>query len=213
MKSIRPQRKLAMQLLTLSLLLLLLFAPTSLTHPINATSAFLQAREDSPVNTFTATQMTISLVGDNSVTLLPGEEIGVKSPVVTIAAGSEAGYLFAKATESGGFSDYVDWNYNDSWKEVPDNSGYYYRTIGTEGKTLTSDQKPAVFPVKSGEEDIFGQSKGTGYFTARTEKKDGTDITTTELNNQSASLTVKFCYVQLSNLMVEEAFAVAKPNL
>ncbi len=225
MKQNRSSRKAIIQLVILLLLCVVLVYPYVFTRseepqqsqqPFRTTTAWLQAVGDGEPNVFVGSSMVITTKGAGTFKLLPGAEIAVTSPNCVIQAGSEAGYLFSRCIESGNFGDYVTWQYNNMWTAVPGNAGYYYRTFGTAGQQLTVNQNPYVFPTASGQNDILGNSKGNGYVTAREYMKDGTtDINTNNLDvdAQDAGLTAKFCYVQLSGLSVEEAFAVAKPHL
>ena len=224
MQQKRSRRKAIIQLVILLLVCVMLVYPYVFTRSdesqpsqqfFHTTTAWLQAVGEGEPNVFVGSSMVMTAKGAGTFQLVPGAEMGVTSPSCVIQAGSEAGYLFSRCIESGNFGDYVTWQYNNMWTAVPGNSGYYYRTFGTAGQQLTANQNPFVFPTKS-EKDILGKTKGNGYVTAREYMKDGTtDIHTNNLDAdvQDAGLTAKFCYVQLSNLSVEEAFAVAKPHL
>ena len=138
------------------LALVLVFA-IALALGIGGTMAWLTAESKSVVNTFTVGDITIDLnetdVDEDGNTKANAYKVGpgssyAKDPYVTIAANSEACWLFVKVEESGGiveidgkntqFSDFLSYTVNtseDEWTEMPGKAGYYYRSVSATGNT------------------------------------------------------------------------------
>lgn len=99
-----------------------------------ATFAWLTAKTDPVVNTFTYGDINIDLeetTGD-SYKIIPGVDIA-KNPTVTVKAGSEACWLFVKVEEEGTFvANKVTYSIADGWTKgdgtsIPAN--VYYREV------------------------------------------------------------------------------------
>lgn len=99
-----------------------------------ATFAWLTAKSDTVVNTFTYGDINITLeenTGSN-YKIIPGVDIG-KDPLVTVKAGSEACWLFVKVDEEGTFvANKVTYSIADGWTKgdgtnIPAN--VYYREV------------------------------------------------------------------------------------
>lgn len=99
-----------------------------------ATFAWLTAKSDTVVNTFTYGDISIELketTGD-SYKIIPGVDIE-KNPLVTVKAGSEACWLFVKVEEEGTFvANKVTYSIADGWTKgdgtkIPAN--VYYRAV------------------------------------------------------------------------------------
>lgn len=99
-----------------------------------ATFAWLTAKTDPVVNTFTYGDINIELAettGD-SYKIIPGVDIE-KDPLVTVEAGSEACWLFVKVEEEGTFvANKVTYSIADGWTKgdgtkIPAN--VYYRAV------------------------------------------------------------------------------------
>lgn len=104
------------------------------------TVAWLVAKTDPVVNTFTYGNINIALTEDAGGTekqfkIIPGTDI-TKDPKVTVKGGSEACWLFVKVEETGTFvADKVTYAIADSWTqgngtEIPSN--VYYREVSAE---------------------------------------------------------------------------------
>lgn len=217
MKLTRPTFKAIFQLSLIVALCASLFFTGAFGHVFKFTAAWL--KDDSPViNTFTGSNLTVSMSANQTLTILPGAEIALSAqPLITVAKGSESCYVFIKLVESDGFSDFVDIekvvNTGASmWSLVNGQTNYYVQTRGTEGEVFADNQNLTILPTKSGT-DIFGNDMSKGYVTARLTKKDGTDITTDSFTNVTPSLTFKVCCIQQSGLTQAQAFAVAQPIL
>lgn len=117
---------------------------------VAGTLAWLTATSDTVTNTFTTSDINITLTesnvnqddspNTNSYKMIPGFTI-TKDPKVTVSAGSEDCYLFVKLEESDNYSDYLeDYKLSDGWKQLKngetDVDGVYY----TEVKSNDKDQ-------------------------------------------------------------------------
>ena len=99
-----------------------------------ATFAWLTAKSDTVVNTFTYGDINITLeeTTGSDYKIIPGVDIG-KDPKVTVKAGSEACWLFVKVEEEGTFvADKVTYSVADGWTKgdgtkIPAN--VYYREV------------------------------------------------------------------------------------
>ena len=102
---------------------------------IGGTVAWLTAKTDAVVNTFTDGDINITLAETtgNSYKIIPGVDIA-KDPKVTVKANSEACWLFVKVQEAGTFVDgKVTYSIADGWTKgdgtkIPEN--VYYREAG-----------------------------------------------------------------------------------
>ena len=97
------------------------------------TVAWLVAKTDTVTNTFTYGNINIDLTETTgtSYKIIPGTDIE-KDPKVTVAAGSEACWLFVKVEESGTFvADKVTYAIADGWKALEGENGVYYRQVGS----------------------------------------------------------------------------------
>lgn len=99
-----------------------------------ATFAWLTAKTDPVVNTFTYGDINITLAEStgSDYKIIPGVNIG-KDPKVTVKAGSEACWLFVKVEEEGTFvANKVTYSIADGWTKgdgtkIPAN--VYYRAV------------------------------------------------------------------------------------
>lgn len=103
------------------------------------TVAWLVAKTDTVVNTFTYGNINIALAENTGkdYKIIPGTNI-VKDPKVTVTAGSEACWLFVKVEEVGAIStittDPVHYAIDTGWAQLKDKdgkdvSGVYYRLV------------------------------------------------------------------------------------
>lgn len=102
---------------------------------VGATIAWLTAKTDPVVNTFTVGDINITLEETTEdYKIVPGVDID-KDPVVTVLADSEACWLFVEideanwptATEEDGTTRKVEYEVADGWTELAD--GVYYRAV------------------------------------------------------------------------------------
>ena len=102
---------------------------------VGGTIAWLTAKTDPVVNTFTVGDINITLEETTEdYKIVPGVDID-KDPVVTVLADSEACWLFVEideanwptATEEDGTTRKVEYEVADGWTELKD--GVYYREV------------------------------------------------------------------------------------
>ena len=152
---------------------------------VGGTAAWLAAKSDPIVSTFTFGDINITLTDENSqegqIKIIPGVDIE-KDPKVTVKAGSEACWLFVKVEEEGTFvADKVTYSVADGWTQGDDTdipANVYYREVGA----VTADTD---FYVLNGnkvtvsnsltKEDIANITQPKLTFTAYAVQKDGMD--------------------------------------
>lgn len=106
---------------------------------VGGTFAWLTAKTDAVVNTFTYGDINIGLAetSGNDYKIVPGVDIR-KDPEVTVKAGSEACWLFVKVeekdwptfTETDNRTAKIDYKIASGWTELEGVSGVYYREVG-----------------------------------------------------------------------------------
>lgn len=100
------------------------------------TLAWLTSTPSAVTNTFTSSDITITLDEStgNTYKMIPGWTI-TKDPKVTVQAGSEKCYVFIKVVESDNFDDFMSYSVitgENGWTEltgVENVSGVYYRVV------------------------------------------------------------------------------------
>lgn len=106
---------------------------------IGGTAAWLSAKTDPVVNTFTYGDINITLIetdtddGDddpntNKYKMMPGQEIA-KDPKITVLKGSEDSWLFVKLEKSENFDDFLEYEIAEGWTALEDQEGVYFRTV------------------------------------------------------------------------------------
>lgn len=146
---------------------------------LGGTVAWLVAKSDPVVNTFTYGDINIALTETTGedYKIIPGVDIA-KDPKVTVEADSEACWLFVKVEETGTFvADKVTYSVADGWTALTGQPGVYYREVGA----VTADTdfyvlKDNVVKVSDTltKEDIKDIPTGpTLTFTAYAVQKDG----------------------------------------
>lgn len=108
---------------------------------IGGTMAWLTDTTEEVVNTFTDSDIDITLVETtgNDYKMVPGYTIS-KDPKVTVVAGSEKCYLFVKLEKSENFDNFLTYEMADGWTELTGVDNVYYRTVDAS----TADQEFAV---------------------------------------------------------------------
>lgn len=120
---------------------------------VSGTLAWLTAKSDVVVNTFTTSDIKVELkeTTGTEYKMVPGYTIG-KDPKATVLAGSEECFLFVELTKSGNFDTYLEYVVADGWTQLTkDKDGnditdlVYYRKvvsadIGTAYSILKNDQ-------------------------------------------------------------------------
>ena len=95
---------------------------------VGSTYAWLVAKTEPLVNTFTAGNISITLkeTTGSEYKMVPGATI-TKDPTVTVVGGSEDCWLFVKVEKTIGFDTYLTYGIADGWTELE--SGVYYREV------------------------------------------------------------------------------------
>lgn len=112
---------------------------------IGGTLAWLTDSSDEVVNTFTDSDIDITLTETaKDFKMVPGYTIS-KDPKVTVKAGSEKCYLFVELKESANFDSFLTYEIADGWTALPDVANVYYRVVdtadmGTAYSVLKDDQ-------------------------------------------------------------------------
>lgn len=122
---------------------------------IGGTLAWLTANTDPVTNTFTTSDINITLsetkggTNHNEFKMIPGWTIE-KDPKVTVLTGSEKCYLFVKLEKSANFDTFMTYSMATDWKQLKNSSdadvpGVYYRIVdttdmGTAYSVLKDDQ-------------------------------------------------------------------------
>lgn len=113
----------------------------ALTSAVGGTLAWLIAKTDSAVNTFTYGDINITLTetdtgdndgdaGTNTYEMVPGNEI-TKDPLITVEADSEDCWLFARIEETGDFDSYITYTVAEGWTALEGEDGVYYREVAS----------------------------------------------------------------------------------
>ena len=113
---------------------------------IGGTMAWLTDTTDEVVNTFTDSDIDITLVETTGedYKMVPGYTIS-KDPKVTVATGSEKCYLFVKLEKSENLDDFLTYEMADGWTALDGVNNVYYRIVdtadmGTDYSVLKDDQ-------------------------------------------------------------------------
>ena len=144
--------------------LALILALTLLTVGIVAgTLAWLTAKSDTVVNTFTTSDIEVKLeetkgttvTGGKEFKMIPGYELE-KDPKAWVVAGSEDCYLFVKLdwanntyTSGKTAKSYLDWAIADGWALVPGETNVYYRTV-TSAQMSSDNGATNAYPILAG---------------------------------------------------------------
>ena len=159
------------------------------------TFAWLIATTDTVTNTFTYGDINITLdetkPDNKQAKVIPGVNIE-KDPKVTVAANSEACWLFVKVEEvswptfkeAGGTTDKISYAIATGWTELEGHSGVYYRELGftsnnTEypilnGNIVTVSENLTKAEINT----ITGSKQFQLKFTAYAVQRDGIDSVT-----------------------------------
>ena len=147
---------------------------------VSGTLAWLTAKSDTVVNTFTTSDIKVELkeTTGTEYKMIPGYTIG-KDPKATVLAGYEECYLFVKLEKSSNFDTYLDYAIADGWTKLEGEGitdTIYYRVvdgatnqIGTAYSVLKGDQitvKGSVTKEQMNALDAEGVAKPTLTITA-----------------------------------------------
>lgn len=107
---------------------------------IGGTIAYLQAKSDPITNTFTASNLSITLTEskptDQTAKMVPGADIE-KDPKITVSPDSEDCYVFVKIGKSANFDTFMTFSPAADWKVVPNVNDVYYREVKNADTTRT----------------------------------------------------------------------------
>lgn len=114
---------------------------------IGGTLAWLTAKTDPVVNTFTVGDINIDLDESDNLDLkmVPGNTI-TKDPFITVKANSEKCWLFVKVVKSATYSDFLeDYQMATGWTALDGQDGVYYQVVDASTanqvfKVLLNDQ-------------------------------------------------------------------------
>lgn len=186
------------------LALTLVFA-LALALGIGGTVAWLTAKTDSVVNTFTVGDINITLTESENLNLkmVPGNDI-TKDPKVTVLKDSEACWLFVKIDETNDVTTYIDYAVADGW------------TAG-EGTGYKDDGSPKNgVPVGVYYRDVSATTNDTAYSVLKSDKVTVKDTVTKEqmnaLRTQNQDGTFTYDKANLPKLTFT-AYAVQKDNI
>ena len=105
---------------------------------VAGTFAYLTAKTDAVVNTFTVGKVDIDLTEtkDLDLKMIPGKTI-TKDPKVTVIAGSEDSWVFVKINASENLGTYIDYTVDTSvWTALDNVEGVYWCKV----TNVTADQ-------------------------------------------------------------------------
>ena len=114
---------------------------------VGGTLAWLTDKTDAVVNTFTESDVDITLAETTgtSYKMVPGYEI-TKDPKVTVLADSEKCYVFVKLEKTANFDDFMTYEMDSAWTKLED--GVYYLiaedTNDSQVFTVLKDNKVSV---------------------------------------------------------------------
>ena len=130
---------------------------------VAGTLAWLTAKSDTVVNTFTTSDIEVKLeetkgttvTGGKEFKMIPGYELE-KDPKAWVVAGSEDCYLFVKLdwanntyTSGETTKNYLTWAIADGWALVPGETNVYYRTV-TSAQMSSDNGATNAYPVLAG---------------------------------------------------------------
>lgn len=119
------KRKIRNRRIAMTVALVLVVALAS----VGGTIAWLTATTAPVTNTFTTSDINITLAETKSdFKMVPGGTIA-KDPKVTVVAGSEACYLFVKIDESTNLTNFISYTVATGWTPLSGVSGVYYREV------------------------------------------------------------------------------------
>lgn len=139
---------------------------------VGATLAWLTAKTDTITNTFTTSNITVTLTETTGTEykMIPGYTIK-KDPKATVGTGSEECWLFVKVEKSANFDTYMEYTMADGWTLVTGTTDVYARkvesaNIGTAYSVLKDDQVTVKGTVTKAQMEDAGTTKPTLKFTA-----------------------------------------------
>ncbi len=118
---------------------------------VSGTLAWLTAKSDTVVNTFTTSDIKVELTETNETyKMVPGYDIH-KDPKAKVLAGSEECFLFVKLEKSQNFDTFLTYEMAEGWTLVPSETNVYFR------KVLTADIGTAYSVLKGDQVTVRGE--------------------------------------------------------
>ena len=116
-----------------------------LTTVIGGTLAWLTAKTDAVVNTFTVGNIDIALeeTTGEEYKMVPGTVLS-KDPVATVEGGSEACWLFVEVNNSANLEEYVSFKYVTDWNELAAENSTTHKVLWRKVAASDADQD---FPI------------------------------------------------------------------
>lgn len=139
--------------------------------------AWLVAQTSPVVNTFTVGDINITLTETTTdYKMVPGSTID-KNPKVTVAANSEACWLFVKVEKSANFDTYLTYSMATGWNALTGVDGVYYRevaasTANQDFGVLADNEVTVKDSVNKAQLETAKTSQPTLTFTAYAVQKD-----------------------------------------
>ncbi len=131
---------------------------------VGGTLAWLTSTSDEVVNTFTTSDITVTLEETkNDFQMIPGYTID-KDPVITVKANSEKCFLFVKLEKSANFDDYLTYEMVTGWTALPGVDGVYYRIVDK------TDADTVFHVLKDDQVSVKGEVTKAMMETAKTSK-------------------------------------------
>ena len=168
---------------------------------MGGTLAWLVAKTDPVVNTFTYGDINIDLSesDDLDLKMIPGNSIK-KDPVVTVKAGSEACWLFVKVEESDNFDNFMTYAIADGWT--------FFNTTATGDKIDTDTNDGYV--IYRQVDDTIGKQQNTNFAVLNNNEVLVKNTVTKGMLNaedfEKPTLTFTAYAVQQDNLTLEQAY-------
>lgn len=139
---------------------------------VGGTLAWLIDKTDPVKNTFTTSDVDITLTETTTnYQMIPGYTIA-KDPKVTVEAGSEKCYLFVKVDKSANFGTFMTYDMADNWTALDGVNGVYYRIVDASATdqefAVLKDNKVTVKDTvtKKDMNDLTADTQPTLTFTA-----------------------------------------------
>ena len=168
---------------------------------MGGTLAWLVAKTDPVVNTFTYGDINIDLSESENLNLkmIPGNDI-TKDPKVTVKAGSEACWLFVKVEESDNFDNFMTYAIADGWT--------FFNTTATGDKIDTDTNDGYV--IYRQVDDTIGKQQNTNFAVLNNNEVLVKNTVTKGMLNaedfEKPTLTFTAYAVQQDNLTLEQAY-------
>ena len=184
---------------------------------MGGTLAWLVAKTDPVVNTFTYGDINIDLSESENLNLkmIPGNDI-TKDPKVTVEANSEACWLFVKVEESNNFDDFMTYAIEEGWTLYDtDKTGSNIETAGNDDyviyRKVTAADEDQKFNVLKDNTVTVKDAVTKKMLNALDKDEDGSDKTENE--KTYPTLTFTAYAVQKDNVnSAADAWVIAQGN-